>query len=98
MDMTVNGNLDLTVRTQWGSHASHQLEQVVNPVLECQFLGTVWLPWLDSRRVSAGVLRCHNDSTSPSTASAHTAILSLFSSQPLASTSASSGLPLVSLF
>ena len=31
MDITVNGNLDLTVRTQWGSHASHQLEQVVNP-------------------------------------------------------------------
>ena len=31
MDITVNGNLDLTVITQWSRHASHQLEQVVNP-------------------------------------------------------------------
>lgn len=66
--------------------------------LECQFLGSVRLPRLDSHHVSAAVLPCHSDSASPSTASAHTAILSLFSSQPSASTSASSGLPLVSLF
>lgn len=31
MGITVNGNLDLTVRTQWSSHASHQLERDANP-------------------------------------------------------------------
>lgn len=90
----------LTSRSELSGVVMHPISwnKLLIQALECQFLGTVRLPWLDSCHMSAGVLRCHNDSTSPSTASAHTAIRSLFPSQPLASISASSGLPLVSVF